>query len=172
MAETLAMIFLSIVLSLDGAVTGFIFASKRIPIHVLDITAISCLAVLIMGLAMFFGSLFSVVFPIGFIELLDGLLFIAIGVYQWVGEVPLYQRNLIISIAILVNIDVLAFGLQAGMMDRSYAFTFWVGCCLFAALVSGILLGEKLRHNPYLLQLGQVLPGVLFILIGLFKLIH
>lgn len=168
--EALAFLFSLFLLSIDGFIIGFIFGLKRIRIELATLTIISIFTALVMLIALFFGNVVGEFIPTYAIKVLSGILLIVIGAYQLLSNPPLYQPSFLIRLAIIINIDGLAYGVQAGLAGRSYSFAFFVGIFLFAAIVFGVIQGNTIR-NSFVLRYLAVLPGSIFIVLGLSKFI-
>ncbi|WP_216827706.1 manganese efflux pump [Alkalihalobacterium elongatum] len=168
--EALAFLFSLFLLSIDGFIIGFIFGLKKIRIELLTLTVISIFTALVMLVALFFGNVAGEFIPTYAIKVLSGVLLISIGAYQLMSAPPIYQPSFLIRLAIIINIDGLAYGVQAGLAGRSYSFAFFVGVFLFIAIVFGVVQGNTIK-NPLILRYIAILPGVIFIVLGLSKFI-
>ncbi|WP_209124668.1 manganese efflux pump [Alkalihalobacillus sp. BA299] len=168
--EPIAFIFSLFLLSIDGFIIGFIFGLKKIRIELSTLTVLSVFTSIVMLVALFFGHLFGEFIPTDIIKSFSGIVLIAIGAYQLMSDPPLYKPSFLIRLAIIINIDSLAYGVQAGLAGRSYSFAFFVGVFLFIAVIFGVIQGYTIK-NSFVLRYLEVLPGFIFIILGLSKFI-
>ncbi|WP_078427127.1 manganese efflux pump [Alkalihalobacterium alkalinitrilicum] len=168
--DALAFIFSLFLLSIDGFIIGFIFGLKKIRIAISTLTIISIFTAFVMLIALFFGNIVGELIPTYAIKVFSGILLITIGTYQLISDPPLYQPSFLIRLAIIINIDGLAYGVQAGLAGRSYSFAFFVGIFLFFAIVFGVVQGSTIK-NRFITRYLAVLPGFIFIVLGISKFI-
>ncbi|MGO4889206.1 hypothetical protein ACJ2A9_15765 [Anaerobacillus sp. MEB173] len=170
MFDWIPLLFSIILLSLDGFVIAFIFGLKKIRVKLTALMVIAIFTSFIMLFALFFGHVLGEVIPTRGLTVFSGMLLIGIGVYQLISDPPIYRPSFLFQLAIIINIDGLAYGIQAGMNGRGYSFAIFVGIFIFFALVLGIIQGQTLK-NPLIVNHLSILPGLIFILLGLSKII-
>jgi putative Mn2+ efflux pump MntP len=119
-----------------------------------------------MGIGHFLGE----IIPTSMIQTLAGFLLIAIGIYNLLNDLPLYRRSYFIMIALLMNVDSFGYGIQAGLADRSFWFAPMAGFIIFAAFILGIIHGQETK-NQFIIRYMAVIPSMIFVLLGLSKLL-
>ncbi|WP_100372942.1 hypothetical protein [Bacillus sp. FJAT-45037] len=164
----LFLLLLSVLVSIDGFVIGFMFGLKRIRIPLIVIALIAIFSSFVIFFSMGIGRLIGEIVPSSFIQMFAGILMISVGLYNLFHELPLYRRSFFVIIALLMNVDSVGYGVQAGLAERPFWFAPLAGFILFFALVIGIIRGYETR-NPFILKYMTAIPGVLFICLGLTK---
>ena len=170
MFEWLTMFVSLIILSIDGFIIGILFGIKKIRTKLTTLLVISLFTSFVMFLALFLGHVAGEVIPYQAIKFFSGMLLIGVGIYQILKDSPVYNDAFLIKLALIINLDGLAYGIQAGMNDRGYSFALFVGLFLFIAFIGGIIQGYSLKNRPIVMYLSM-LPGLVFILLGFSKMI-
>jgi putative Mn2+ efflux pump MntP len=164
------LIFLALLVSIDGFVIGFMFGLKRIKIPLIVLLLISIFSAFVIFFSMGVGRVLGDVIPSSFIQTLAGILMISVGIYNLFNDLPLYRRSYFIIIALLMNVDSVGYGVQAGLAERPFWFAPLAGILLLFALIFGIIHGHETK-NPFVLRYVAALPGLLFICLGMMKLL-
>ncbi|MDV2885089.1 hypothetical protein RYX45_07840 [Alkalihalophilus pseudofirmus] len=165
----LFLVLLALLVSIDGFVIGFMFGLKRIKIPLIVLVFISIFSAIVIFLSMGVGRLLGEVIPSSIIQTLAAILMIGVGVYNLFNELPLYRQSYFVIIALLINVDSVGYGIQAGFAERPFWFAPLAGTILFLALIFGIIRGHETK-NPFILKYIASLPGLLFICLGVMKL--
>lgn len=168
--EWLSALFSLIILSLDAFIIGFIFGIKKIRIQLSSLFIVALITSFIMFIALFIGKVAGLIIPISGVAILSGIMLIGIGIYQFINNQPLYSDSFLFKLAVIINFDSFAYGLQAGMNGRGYGFAVFIGIFIFLAIIFGVIQGRTLK-NSLIIQNITILPGVIFILLGLSKII-
>ncbi|MEJ6949653.1 MntP/YtaF family protein [Natronospora cellulosivora (SeqCode)] len=166
MLDFFIMFFYSFLFSIDDGIMAFSLGIKRIPFDFLSILAISLIATFVMLISMFIGRFSGAILPTTIIEYLAGILLILIGLSQSLPSPPLYGRNRIKVIAIIVNINVIAFGLQAGLEGYHFLCSITVPITLIISLSTGLLLGYHMYRKPFFSKYSSYLPTIIFLVLG------
>lgn len=170
MLSFIFVLLLSILVSIDGYVIGFSFGLKRIRIPVTVVAMIALFSSFVILFSMGIGQLIGDLIPTNGIQTFAGILMIAVGLYNLTHDLPLYRRSYFLMIALFMNVDSFGYGIQAGLAERSYSFALVAGLLLFAALIIGVIHGHETR-NRFILRYVTLFPSLLFILLGVSKLL-
>ncbi|WP_017727581.1 hypothetical protein [Halalkalibacterium ligniniphilum] len=170
MFDLIILVFLSILTSLDGFFIGFLYGFKRVKIPLQHIVALSAFSAVIVFFSMSVGRLIGEFVPSYILHTLAGIMMIGLGLYNLVHQPPLHARSYFITLALIMNIDSLGYGLQAGITERSFYLAPLVGVILFVSFLFGMIQGHFVK-NPLILQSMASLPGLVFIFLGICKLL-
>jgi putative Mn2+ efflux pump MntP len=169
------MLLLSLLISIDGFVIGFLFGLKRIRIALSVIVAIGTFSGFVIFFSMGVGHLIGEIIPSQIISTIAGLMMIGIGIYNLFNEFPLYQRSFFVMIALLMNVDNFGYGVQAGLANQPFWLSTFVGFFVCFTLISGVIAGHETKNNliiryKAILPALPALPALLFISLGISKL--
>ena len=164
------LLLLSILVSVDAFAIGFLFGLKRIRIPLIIIMLIALFSSFIIFFSMGIGHLLGELISTSIISVFAGVILIVIGVYNFFSEMPLYRRSYFIMVALLMNVDSIGYGIQAGLADRSFWFSPLAGLIIFVAFILGIIYGHETK-NRFIVRYMSIIPGLVFILLGLSKLL-
>ncbi len=164
------MILLSLLISIDAFVIGFLLSLKRIRISLATIIAIGLFSSFVIFISMGFGHLIGEIIPSQVVSTIAGILMIGIGIYNLFHEFPLYQRSFFVVVALLINIDNIGYGVQAGLSNQPLWLAPFAGFFVCFALIIGITVGFATK-NKLMLRYIEIFPALLFISLGLSKLL-
>ncbi|MCM3713985.1 manganese efflux pump [Halalkalibacter oceani] len=168
MLNILVTFLLSLLVSLDGYVIGFSFGLKRIRIPLSIVMMIAGFSSVVILISMGVGHLIGELVPTKNIQVFAGLLLIGAGLYHFLQDPPLYRRSYFLMIALFMNIDNIGYGIQAGLAQRPLSFAPLAGLLLCVSMVVGVIHGQETK-NRFLLRYVSIAPALLFILLGLSK---
>lgn len=169
MKEIFFMLLFSVLISIDGFIIGLLFSLKRIRVSLNVVVAIGLFSSFVIFFSMGIGQLVGEIIPSQIISITAGLIMIGIGIYNLFNDFPLYQPSFFIIIALIINIDNLGYGLQAGLSNLPFSFALLVGFFVCLSLISGLIAGHDTK-NTLILRYIEVLPAFLFISLGVSKL--
>lgn len=163
-------LLLLLLISFDGFVLGFLFGVKKIKIPLSIIILISTFTGFVVFFAMGIGRLLGDVVSADSLSYFAGFLMIALGIYNLFNELPLYKRSFFVMIALLMNVDSFGYGLQVGLANQPFWLAPLSGFFVGSTLVSGVIYGH-ITKNKLLIQSIESLPGLLFIFLGVSKIL-
>jgi hypothetical protein len=170
--DILRLAILSIFTLFTGAIAGFGFATRRVVILWYHLAGIVVLTLMFSVSSSFLGHLLKNVFSIRFLEVIIGLGIIAIGVLLIVSK-PSYPGNKDLFLFVLViQIDVFLLSFHYGIShEKGYGLAFTISLLLLGSIVSGMAFGGKRWANWRIQVLLPHISGMLFIIVGIFKML-
>lgn len=170
--DILRWVILSLFTLFTGAIAGFGFATRRVVIVWYHLAGIVILTLMFSISSSFLGHLLKNVFSIRFIEVVIGLGIIAIGVMLIVYK-PSYPGNKDLFLFILaIQIDVFLLSFHYGFShEKGYGLAFTISLLLLGSIVCGMAIGGKRWANWRIQMLLPYISGMLFIIVGLFKML-
>ncbi|WP_227938143.1 manganese efflux pump [Alkalihalobacillus deserti] len=162
------LLLLSMLVSIDAFAIGFLFGVKRIRIPLIIIVLIAMFSSFVIFFSMGIGRLLGELIPSSIIQTVAGFLLIGLGIYNLIYEMPLYRRSYFIMVALLMNVDSLGYGIQAGLAERSFWFAPLAGIIIFSAFILGIIYGHETK-NQFVIRYVSLIPSFIFLLLGFSK---
>ncbi|WP_332694683.1 hypothetical protein [Halalkalibacter lacteus] len=169
----LALIFLlllSMLVSIDAFAIGFLFGLKKIRIPLIFVAMIALFSAFVIFFSMGIGRIIGDLVPTASIQTGAGVLMIAIGIFNLFFDLPLYRRSYFVMVALLMNVDSVGYGIQAGLSERSFWFAPMAGVIIFIAFIIGVIQGHEIRSR-FIIKYMTFIPSILFLLLGLSKLL-
>ncbi|KHF40449.1 manganese efflux pump [Halalkalibacter okhensis] len=170
MLAFILLLLLSMLISMDAFAIGFLFGLKKIRIPLIVVAMIALFSAFVVFFSMGIGRFIGELIPTSIIQTIAGLLLIGIAIFNFLYDLPLYRRSYFVMIALLMNVDSLGYGIQAGLSDRSFWFAPMTGIIIFAAFIVGIIYGHEIK-NRFIIRYMTYIPSILFLLLGLSKLL-
>lgn len=164
------LLLLSILVSIDAFAIGFLFGLKRIQIPLIIVVLIALFSSFVIFFSMGIGRFLGELVPSSIIQTVAGCLLIGLGIYNFIYEMPLYRRSYFVMVALLMNVDSLGYGIQAGLAERSFWFAPIAGIIIFLAFIFGIIYGHETK-NRFILRYVSIIPSFIFLLLGFSKLL-
>lgn len=164
------LLLLSMLMSIDAFAIGFLFGVKRIRIPLIIIALIAMFSSFVIFFSMGIGHLLGDLIPTSVIQTVAGFLLIGLGIYNLIYEMPLYRRSYFVMVALLMNVDSLGYGIQAGLAERSFWFAPMAGVIIFSAFILGIIYGHEIK-NRFIIRYISLVPSLIFLLLGVSKLL-
>ncbi|GAE24468.1 hypothetical protein JCM9140_399 [Halalkalibacter wakoensis JCM 9140] len=170
MVTFILLFLLSILVSIDAFAIGFLLGLKKIRIPLVVVAMIAFFSGFIVFFSMGIGRLLGEFVPTSIVQTGAGIFLIGIAIYNFIYELPLYRRSYYLMIALLMNVDSFGYGIQAGLSDRSFWFAPMAGALIFAAFVIGVIYGHEIKSR-FIIRYMSYIPSILFLLLGLSKLL-
>ncbi len=156
--------------SIDAFGIGFLFGLKKIRIPVVFIAMIALFSAFVVFFSMGVGRIIGDLVPASSIQTSAAVLMIAIGIYNMFFDLPLYRRSYFVMVALLMNVDSVGYGIQAGLSDRSFWFAPMAGVIIFIAFIIGVIYGHELKSR-FIIKYMTFIPSIIFLLLGFSKLL-
>ncbi|ARK30739.1 manganese efflux pump [Halalkalibacter krulwichiae] len=170
MLAFILLLLLSVLVSIDAFAIGFLFGLKRIRIPLVIIGLIALFSSFVIFFSMGVGRFIGEIIPSSIIQTFAGILLIGIGLYNLFFDMPVYRKSYFVMIALLMNVDSLGYGIQAGLAERSFWFAPLAGIIIFTAFIIGIIYGHETKSR-FILRYMAVIPSMIFVILGISKLL-
>ncbi|MBM7097450.1 hypothetical protein JSY36_17080 [Bacillus sp. H-16] len=158
-----------LLIGFDGLLWGAIIGYKRIYFPVGQLLFLSAGVGFVFFFTYMFGSIIGFEGSTRFLNQASGLVFLAIGFFQLTHSGGFMFGRLVRNLFIIVNIDNIGYGVISGVQEVHPLTSVFVACSFFALFVTGIIIGNSARF-PYLTKNKKVLPSLVLITIGIYKL--